>query len=639
MLIRMQPVVYLCLALLAPSGCASTASKQISHKAKALHVSVQKPVLRAELVTHPQAAEIEARGDFLGAAREYLNLAQAANNDSRFAYQLQAINVLLRGKLFQQAANALNNIDEANLPKSYRLLYALSKAKIAMAQQRANDAINATAEPLPPYQSTPFTTEWYRLRAQAFDLLGDYVNAAREYLQLIPSLPTTEEVLLTQNEMWQILTKLSPTQLNDLNIGTHEEQLSGWRDLAIIAKSNMLPADVEQQIKRWQQLYLMHPASDALLQSITLQARKQSEPPVMVALLLPETGPLASTASAVRDGFLTAYNNSRDNNGYAPTLRTYNTSGQKINEVYQRAITDGAQFIVGPLEKDAVNALMQVEKLPVPTLALNYGTFDTSPPENLFQFGLSPEDEALQVAERAWLDGHNRAAIIVPGDEWGARILQAFKETWEKFGGVIVETQQFSVDTKDFSTPVKNLLNVDESELRFQQLRAYVKRDLQFEPQRRHDISFIFMAALPTQGRQIRPQLNYFFAGDIPVYATSHIFSGTHDALVDRDMNEVMFSDMPWVLDTAASKPLRDTIQRLWPDTAYRFERLYALGVDSFNLITQLPRLNAYRYERVQGETGNLGLDDSNHIRRQLLWARFIDGVPRLLDKKTAPNP
>ena len=77
---------------------------------------------------------------------------------------------------------------------------------------------------------------------------------------------------------------------------------------------------------------------------------------------------------------------------------------------------DGAQFVVGPLSKPAVSKLMTEGAITVPTLTLNFA-YQTDPlPANLYQISLSPEDEARQVAERAWLDGHNQAISVVPYD-------------------------------------------------------------------------------------------------------------------------------------------------------------------------------------------------------------------------------
>ena len=62
---------------------------------------------------------------------------------------------------------------------------------------------------------------------------------------------------------------------------------------------------------------------------------------------------------------------------------------------------------------------------------------------NLFQFGLSPEDEAKQIAQRAWFDGHNKAAMIYPEGNWGKRVAAAFKQHWEQLGGRVASEQHY----------------------------------------------------------------------------------------------------------------------------------------------------------------------------------------------------
>ena len=81
----------------------------------------------------------------------------------------------------------------------------------------------------------------------------------------------------------------------------------------------------------------------------------------------------------------------------------------------------------------------------------------------------------------------------------------------------------------DFGTPVKTLLNVDESEQRLKSLERITRTDISFEARRRQDAEFVFMAGFARQARQLRPQLKFYNAGDLPVYATSHVYiSGTH---------------------------------------------------------------------------------------------------------------
>ena len=71
-------------------------------------------------------------------------------------------------------------------------------------------------------------------------------------------------------------------------------------------------------------------------------------------------------------------------------------------------------MIIGPLEKQHVARLHSETALPVPTLALNNVEGSSSYSNLLYQFALSPENEAVQIAERAWQDGHRYAAILSP---------------------------------------------------------------------------------------------------------------------------------------------------------------------------------------------------------------------------------
>ena len=156
--------------------------------------------------------------------------------------------------------------------------------------------------------------------------------------------------------------------------------------------------------------------------------------------------------------------------------------------------------------------------------------------------------------------------------------------------------------------------------------------NLKFEPRRRQDVDFIFLAAFPRQARLIRPQLKFHYAGNIPVYATSHIYSGKRNRHADRDMDDIIFEDIPWVLYTPNNTPpLQKNIDQLWPEESDQYTRLFAMGIDAYNLIPHLNHLKSYSYERYNGETGILSLDEYHRIFRQLSWARFRNGIPRPL--------
>ena len=63
-----------------------------------------------------------------------------------------------------------------------------------------------------------------------------------------------------------------------------------------------------------------------------------------------------------------------------------------------------------------------------------------------------------------------------------------------------------------------------------------------------------------------------------------------------------------------------------------RYARLYAFGVDAYVMVPQLGRLRAQPSLELPGETGWLSIDENSQIRRRLQWAKFVEGLPELLD-------
>ena len=54
------------------------------------------------------------------------------------------------------------------------------------------------------------------------------------------------------------------------------------------------------------------------------------------------------------------------------------------------------------------------------------------------------------------------------------------------------------------------------------------------------------------------------------------------------------------------------------------------MGMDALRLVPHLKRLQSTRYESLDGSTGNLYMDESNHIHRQLVWL-VLDEEPQIL--------
>ena len=113
-----------------------------------------------------------------------------------------------------------------------------------------------------------------------------------------------------------------------------------------------------------------------------------------------------------------------------------------------------------------------------------------------------------------------------------------------------METQTFNPKQSDFSTPIKKLLNLDESEHRYNKIRKFVPQ-VKFNARRRHDVDAIFLSGYPQSTRLLNPQLRFYRASRIPVYATPHIYSGRPNPAQDIDLNGISFCDIPWLYEDA----------------------------------------------------------------------------------------
>ncbi len=590
--------------------------------------------------THMQA------GEYLPAAQEYMRLAGLSGGDAALAYRLDAAWAFVLAKRPDAAIQILDSVRGQSLSRTLQIRRNLVKAQLALVEQRPEEALTflhaAPADDAP----SDLTTRYHNVRADAFEATGAHIESARERVQL--ELLLTDNAKLNENRrrIWGSLTQLSPQALEAAHIPP-PSTLGGWIELAAIGSSTMTdPSTLGQAIALWRHRYPGHPAGDNVVPMLMDDSHIAWAPARTVALLLPFEGQFAKAADAVRDGFLAAWF-ADQNTETRPTVLVRDTSSGDIWNVYNQAIEEGAEFVVGPLRRAAVTRLADSAGMPVPTLTLNHADAATSvsadaamtaPTSGLFQFALSPESEARLVAEYAWFAGHTSAAVLTPVGAWGERVAAAFADAWEDLGGAIVEFQSYLSDGSDMSTPVRKLLNVDDSDARYRSLRNVLGSNVKQETRRRQDLDFVFMAAFPRQARQLRPQLEFHQAQDLPVYSTSHIYSGIADPDADRDIDGVVFGDMPWVLDPVASGgALRREVGTLWSDSVSAFVRLYAFGADAYRLVGELGKLRAQQYAEFQGMTGSLSLSENNRINRRLMWARFKKGTPRILDGDSIP--
>ena len=595
-----------------------------------------KPGSSADSRLQQQARTLETSGNYQGAAQLYLDAAAKSSGTDQQALKLQAAASLIRGEDYASANRLLDELPAARLSGEIKQHYVVNRAAIAVVEQRPGQALTLLGA-VP--SGGPYVADYRRLRAEAYLQESRFYLSARERVLLDPLLIDPELRLENEFAIWEALNRLTDAELQTLRTGVPPDPLSGWMELVELTRLYLQQPDaLTEVIPHWQQRYPRHPASTAFIPKLMESMRMAGQPPEHLALLLPLKGKLANAAGAIRDGILAAYYDTPAASN-KPELQIYDsgTTPEDAVAAYQQAIAAGAEFVIGPLRKESVQALASQPQLAVPLLALNQVEDPTRFNPSLYQFGLAPEDEAREVARLAWREGYTRTIALLPNTEWGERVYAAFAAEWELLGGITLEAERYDATKTDHGKIISSVLNLDSSKARQQQLTRHLGRQLVFEPRRRQDVDFVFLIASSRQARLIRPQLRFYRASSLPVYTTSKVYSGTPDASKDADMNGIIFCDMPWTLESGGNwEHLQHTINASWPTNASRYRRLYALGIDAYRLT---PYLSSNMFGAYHGVTGNLSLGSQGHISRTLRCAKFSNGLPVLLEPAVATEP
>ncbi|MEX2130998.1 MAG: penicillin-binding protein activator [Pseudohongiellaceae bacterium] len=529
-----------------------------------------------------------------------LQLARSSERPLAESYLITAIEMLLEQGQDQAAAELLMNIEDVeSLNENLQVRFALVRGRIVLPGELPTDAIR----------------EMIRLNATITD----------------------NDNLDLPNQIWQMLYRLTDVQLSTMVGNADSYESRGWVELARQVRNNRASIRSElDAIGRWRTVWAQHSAVLRLPAQLASLQTLWDQRPRHIALLLPLQD---QVGRAVQEGFLGAYYEAMQLGVEVPRLSLFDTTPLlnpgaplDIYGLYDTAVAAGADLIIGPVDKALVRQLQYIETLPVPTLALNYTDNALRYSPNLYQFGLAPEDEIRQVAELARRAGFKNAALISPAGTDYLRLQEAFTNYWRSQGNEVVSRATFN-NEEEYADLVKQLLGIDASEARAASITRLLPRsDIEFIPRRRQDIDFIFLMANPSQGRQIKPTLSFYYAGDIPVYSLSAIYDGleTVNQRANQDLNGIIFTDSPWVLDT--QDPLKQQIDQSLRSTQGPLQRLRALGIDSFRIYSRLGQLARGEVQSFAGVTGILTMTEYGAIQRQSQSAIFVDGRPQPLE-------
>ncbi len=482
-----------------------------------------------------------------------------------------------------------------------------------------------------------------RLQADLHALAGQWLAVARLLMSVDPELMDSDRQAIN-DRIWQALKRTPDNRLQKTASSAVGFESQGWFELAAtLRQPGMTLEQQARAIRHWQFNWTGHSGADVLPGELYLMATILEQRPERITLALPLSGPLAAAGNMVREGFLAAFyasgEQAREGAPGGPgteepgpdntRITIVDTHGRPFSEVMQEAVRTRPDLIVGPLAKEPVADLSRRERLPVPVLALNYAPDDTTPPPaELVQFGLSAEDEARQIADRIVEEDLARVLALIPEGDWGDRVADTLTRRLKEQGGVILNLDRY-FDSDNFREITADLLGINTSRQRAIEVEQTIGLNVEFEPRRRQDAEAIVMVAEPVIARQFKPLFAYYFAGDVPVFSPSIIYSGRPDPSRDRDVNGVYFTDLPWIL--APNQPFRQKARERFENLDGPLGRLFAMGADAWALSTRLPLMRQVEDSSVEGHTGELTLAENGHIHRTQLWGVFREGVPVLL--------
>lgn len=540
-----------------------------------------------------QAAQaLYTKGQFDQAAQAYLALA-SQDDDHRDYYKLLAGEAYRQEGALDRAAPVITDIRRSNLQGEDALRFDALRAEIALKNNDPATALSLVGKPANRV-SPQIDQRLAELRARAQAAAGDPWSAAETRVELDGQLGGLDREQ-NRKEIVGLLSGMGAQPLAD-------------RAAAMPANHPLKPWVLETQT----QLGSATRSPATLDQAVGTVSgdkgvREGYKVPTKVALLLPLSGPLAGAGAAIRDGFFTSYIDAAHTDAPRPEVAVYDSGNDAQHAVaaYDKAVAEGARFVIGPLNRDGVSAIFAKGALPAPMLTLNYPNDNKNiPPAGANEFGLLPETEGAQVADHMADRGIKTATIIVSTDDFARRAGNAFKAEWQARGGTVAAQVSLDSSSIDFASQLTEPVDQDPA------------------------TSGVFISMKPQQARLLVPQL-HLAKNLLPIFATSHVYAGGDDATSDRDLEGVEFCDAPWLLDAQPGLPRRADLLNTLPATKGVAARLFAFGMDAWGLVPYIDWMRGHPGSYLPGATGQLVADEFGRVRRVLIWARFTDGVAR----------
>lgn len=588
-------------------------------------------------------ANVSKRGVFDESknSQYYLSQYLSTSGSEQTNWQLLAIRALIIEGNVKKAQQLIDELPSQLSPTQQKEVLLL-KGELAVKNGKSFDVSQLSLAELSDNEKI----RYYKIKIALDKQKKDVASQLRDYIEL-EKYGTLEQRHNAIDDTWNFLTSLNNSTISSILVYANESTLQGWIDLITTYNNNsnvypvgqtdeseIVASHAESQsnllknaVNEWRVRYSNHPAALYLPRAIlgedntlATDANKKN-----VALFLPLSGSSKVFSEAIRIGYFDA--NQLYPQEPQQNIKIYDTNSADLASLVKQAEQDGAELIVGPLLKKDVLSIMKLSSS-LPVLSLN--KVDSS---DLFNYGskkicffaLSPEDEASDAAIHIYGQKKNSPLLIVPRNELGQRIVSRFTQQWRlndpALGGVYVQYFDSAQQLRQKMNSGSGIELEGELATSNQELSSSFSSSSssQFDAiyiYASYDEMTLIKSMLEMKSKKVKNKV-------IPtIYAGSR--GNTADVTQDfrYDMDKLQFSDIPLIL----SKP--ELIENL-PNSIkndYSLVRLYAMGLDAWQLANRFNQLKAYQTNILDGMTGRLSVASNCEITRSLTWQQYIDG-------------
>ena len=581
------------------------------------------------------------------------------NKEQRDTLLLQAADLYLQNQQPVLAQQVLYEVKEDGISGVNQSYYSLlvTKAYAGMPDASAEELL-AMLDGITGTGETAFQKA--ELQTQLFTQQGNLAAAANSVLKT--NLTDDEKV----QQVWQWITSIPASSLD--SVGSAYPDLSPFITLRELTVENASsPEKLAKSLQQFKQVYRGHVLENALPENVIEATQITDAGANDIAVLLPLSGRLARTGQVVKNGIMAAYYTDvekRQDEHLLPRLRFIDTN--EVDTQHLLSEIGDTKFIIGPLLKDTVERLIPSLPLGVNVLALNrpdelpdnasakgVTTGSSNPaiaddalasgtglagddtqnelhslglPTSLNYYGLAPEDEAKQLAEFIFNKGYRAPIVIAAQSSLYQRMDDTFKKHWrilnnqENKQRANITSVSFN-DSNSLREGITQALDVAQSNERINQIEYMTNDEVYNMPRSRRDIDAIVAFASPQDTELLNPiieaSLNPYDGKQVPVYATSRSMDYDSGKNQWRDLQNVHFIDMPWLMPSHSWQPLQQEVEQAWQNQNTMQKRLFAFGFDAYQLLPQLGMLNTLKYLSHEGLTGTLSLNQQGEVIRK----------------------